>query len=102
MKSNDFITEGILNLEKWHAEKSSQWSMTYWYFIDIQDSVDTMGVYTHDGWLYVGLLSDLHLRRIAGRSKTINKPPLLKLKSSAEKRAIVRKIFTIPYDLRRS
>ena len=88
------LTEGILDLEKWHAEESSRWEMTYWYFIDIRDPAATMGVYTHDGWLYVGLLSDLHLRRIAGRSKTVKKPPLLELRYPAEKQEAIDKIFS--------
>jgi len=101
MKLNDLITESILDLGKWHAEESSRWSMTYWYFIDIQHTNSTMGIYTHDGYIYVGLLSDRHLKRVAGRSKTLIKPPLIKLKHHVEKKETISKIFS-PYGIRRS
>ena len=88
------LTEGVLDLGKWHAEESSRWAITYWYFIDVQDSVETMGVYTHDGWLYVGLLGNRHMKIIAGRSRPLDKPPLLELKHPAEKQEAIDKIFS--------
>ena len=100
MKLDNFITESILDLKKWYAEESSKWEVTYWYFIDIQYPNNTMGIYTHDGYLYVGLLSDHHLKRVAGRSKPLIKPPLLKLKHHAEKKDTINRIFS-PYNLRR-